>query len=580
MLADGQIRIADLEENRILVVEGAYVQLAGWSPSGAYLLAAQEDSQYTVIQAEGQVLYTTTGLPQPAFWAPPDALYEDEEMLALPQRDGSLAGLTFPSQKVRQVLPPGSLGADGMAVVRWGTGGNLIVTPSLEQIQQRISFAGGDLGGLEGNGPDAQNLATRGADGQFSGAGPVSMDSHQAYYQVLDGVPGGQSALVLAAEIRGGCSSCQTDGLPLVTLDAAWSMRAIPLGVDLLLTPEALAWNPAQAGLLALAIGGSRYTLENKRLALVDVPAGTLQIVTGAEQVVFEPSWSPEGRWLVYAALPAVEKSQGSADELERALGGRGLAVYDLLRGETRPLTLPGKGAIDGWPRWTADGKTLLHARKMIEENSTQVRALDLETGKDYLLFSLPGAPQACHRTACGWDQMLAYSAGSLPGTAPEALFAPSPTPSIQAGLPQAGWNTYRSSGYGFEFQFPAGWQLSESPQTPNWIRLARDTNFLMIGFRRPAQNVYITRTGVPAGDFVPGGTVTFLGQELKRSLLVYEDRLKAVLYQGGGEFEAGGLMFTLSLDDTQAGKYEDVQIPEEIQTEVDQILESFKAIE
>jgi len=230
MLADGQIRIADLEENRILEVEGAYVQLAGWSPSGAYLLAAQEDSQYTVIQAEGQVLYTTTGLPQPAFWAPPDALYEDEEMLALPQRDGSLAGLTFPSQKVRQVLPPGSLGADGMAVVRWGTGGNLIVTPSLEQIQQRISFAGGDLGGLEGNGPDAQNLATRGADGQFSGAGPVSMDSHQAYYQVLDGVPGSQSALVLAAEIRGGCSSCQTDGLPLVTLEG--DMRDLSLFPD------------------------------------------------------------------------------------------------------------------------------------------------------------------------------------------------------------------------------------------------------------------------------------------------------------------------------------------------------------
>ena len=187
------------------------------------------------------------------------------------------------------------------------------------------------------------------------------------------------------------------------------------MGAVLLNTPEAYAWNPAQPGLLALAAGGSRFTLENKRLALLDVPAGTSpRYLTGKDQVVFEPSWSPDGLRLAYTTMPAQAQASGSGQELETRLGGRAIAMYDLTTNTAQTLTHPAEDEIDGWPRWSADGQTLLFARKRLADSTTQVRQVNR--------FAAAGAPDrfhlrappTCHRSGCGWDQMVAYSPGPV----------------------------------------------------------------------------------------------------------------------------------------------------------------------
>ena len=120
------------------------------------------------------------------------------------------------------------------------------------------------------------------------------------------------------------------DGLELNSLDP-WSGKSASPGRFRAEYPEAYAWNPVQPGLLALAEGGSRFTLENKRLALLDVPAGTPpRYLTGKDQVVFEPTWSPDGRRLAYTTMPTQAQASGSGQDMEALLGGRAIAVYDL----------------------------------------------------------------------------------------------------------------------------------------------------------------------------------------------------------------------------------------------------------
>jgi len=327
---------------------------------------------------------------------------------------------------------------------------------------------------------------------------------------------------------------------------------------------------------VALAVGGSRFTLEKKRLALLDVPAGTLRYLTGEEQVVYEPSWSPDGLRLAFTTLPVQKNVTGSGPELEARLGGRTIAVYDLKTGATQTLTHPAQDEIDGWPRWSADGKMLLYARKSLPDSTTQVRQLDLASGDDRLVTSVAAAPQSCHRFGCGWEQILAYTSGqTTAATMPlPTVLPPTPTAAAQTDTPRGGITTYHNPDYGFSFQYPASWELTE---TTNFIRLTSQKGIVVIGYRRVTQQAQIQRTGVGEGDLISAGSIQFLGQTLQRALLVYEGKVKEVFYQNDSEFTVENLVFTLGLHYNRTTQYDAVDIPQDVQAEADQILESFR---
>lgn len=571
-LENGQITISRLSGQQSGFVEGQFQQIQGWSPNQSYLLAIRQDGASVVIDRSGKIQAAFENLPQPAFWAG-NTEDSSEDWLAVPRADAALELVSFPSRKSNLLYEPGSLGEDGLAYIHWGSNGGMILTPSLSQLQNNVHFSGGMLALMAADVPNGQNLFIEGF-----GGGTISQNFHTNYFQVLDSVPGSLTSILLGFLNKAECSSCLIDGLELTSLDP-WSTQALPLSAVLLNTPEAYAWNPAQPGLLALAEGGSRFTLENKRLALLDVPAGTLRYLTSEDQVVFEPTWSPDGLRLAYTIMPAQSAASGSGQDMEALLGGRAIAIYDLSTDAAKNLTHPVKDEIDGWPRWSADGQTLLFARKRLSDLTTQVWKVDLSTGEEKIIASIRGVPQSCHRIGCGWDQMLAYTSGQSapPSETTSSVLAPTPTPIIQPDPSRQGWMTYRNTAYGFSFQYPSTWELDEGwGELPNYILLKGDKGTLMIGYRRVTQQARIQRTGTGAGDFVPAGSIKFLDKTLARDLLVYSGKVKEVFYQGGSEFRVGDLVFTLGLNNNAGSRYEDADIPLDFQKEADQILESF----
>lgn len=588
-LENGQITIHNLSMDHAINVEGRYQRLAGWSPNRVHLLANRNDGASVVIDRSGAILAAFDDLPQPAFWATPNAEGDGEDWLAVPRADAALELVSFPSGKSTVLFEPGSLGADGQAFLRWGSNGKAILGPSLAQLQNDVAFPGGILASMSAGITQEQLLFIEGTGGRA-----VSQDFKKRYFHVLDSVPGSPLSILLGFFIDDECSACLIDGLELTSLDS-WSLQEIPLGVTLFDTPETYAWNPAQPGLLALAAGGLQSTLENKRLALLDVPAGTMRYLTGADETVFEPSWSPDGRRLAYTTMPALPGTPGSEQELEALMGERAIAVYDLETETKITVTRPAEDEFDGWPRWIPDvarengarqnsaSWRLLFARKRLTDSSIQVRLLDLATGEERLIVSISGASQSCHQAGCGWEQILSYTMGLSAETRQQyaPVLAPTPTAIVKVESPQPGMNTYINTAYGFSFQYPSTWQLEEGlGELPNYILLKGEKGVLIIGHRRATQQAAIQRTGTGAGDFVPAGSIQFLGKTLRRDLLVYGGKVKEVFYQSDCEFSVGNLVFTLGLNNTAGPKYEDADIPQETQEEADQILESFQWVE
>jgi len=132
------------------------------------------------------------------------------------------------------------------------------------------------------------------------------------------------------------------------------------------------------------------------------------------------------------------------------------------------------------------------------------------------------------------------------------------------------GWATYANADYGFSFRYPSTWTLQEEP---HFVKLSQQTWALVVGYRRATEDPEILRTGPGAGDMEHRSTVTFLGQERPRVVLVYEGKDKLVLYGN----EPGDLVFLISLLDDSRADYQDIDIPEALQAEADQIVESFE---
>jgi hypothetical protein len=150
----------------------------------------------------------------------------------------------------------------------------------------------------------------------------------------------------------------------------------------------------------------------------------------------------------------------------------------------------------------------------------------------------------------------------------------------IQIGVeptPTPERNSYTNNDYGFAFDYPETWRLTEQD---HGVVLQRGTNRLGISFRRADENVDgFGRTGMGAGDFIYAGKVNFLDQVIPAEKLLFEKKSKAVFYGENGMVQVGDLVFMIALEDLESN-YMDVDLPEEIISEAGTILGSFRRLD
>jgi hypothetical protein len=138
----------------------------------------------------------------------------------------------------------------------------------------------------------------------------------------------------------------------------------------------------------------------------------------------------------------------------------------------------------------------------------------------------------------------------------------------------------YVNPDYGFMFNYPATWELTEGT---NFLRLNQGTLALNIGYKWASEQVDLSpgRTGLPAGDMIYGGKVTFLGQVVPVEVLEFERKDKAVFYQINNPVQAGDypITFAIWLEDSDGQNYLNLDIPKTTQAEVAAVLESFSTV-
>ena len=115
------------------------------------------------------------------------------------------------------------------------------------------------------------------------------------------------------------------------------------------------------------------------------------------------------------------------------------------------------------------------------------------------------------------------------------------------------GWHRYTNLGYGFSFHYPPDWTLEERPHQLVFRHKVVDTLRFTVEYRRSTESLWVYRTGMPAGDFVPKGSVPFLGRKISRDVLVYEGKAKVVLYNYSSAIPWGDIIFGFFLDDFES---------------------------
>jgi hypothetical protein len=143
------------------------------------------------------------------------------------------------------------------------------------------------------------------------------------------------------------------------------------------------------------------------------------------------------------------------------------------------------------------------------------------------------------------------------------------------------GWSQYVNLDYGFSFHYPPEWRLEDLPHLVILRYQANETLRLALDYSRAGEDVGHWRTGMPAGDFIAQGSVSCLGREISRDVLVYEGKAKMVLYNYSSALEWGEILFGPALEAWGEGvDYGAVDLPLDVQSQIDQVLASIEVQE
>ena len=134
----------------------------------------------------------------------------------------------------------------------------------------------------------------------------------------------------------------------------------------------------------------------------------------------------------------------------------------------------------------------------------------------------------------------------------------------------------YWNEEYGFSFDPPSSWEVAVNT---DYAIFTRPGYKLFVGYQLANEDPKPFRTGMPEGDFVDAGSAFLLEQEVPKQILVFEGKNKVVAYNG--RIKVGDLILVLYLDaiGSDSTSYQDLDIPQEIITETDQIIATFALI-
>ncbi len=158
-------------------------------------------------------------------------------------------------------------------------------------------------------------------------------------------------------------ASILADGLPMSVLDTL-SRQALQISQTSLLNPFYQSWAPDGTE-LAFTDGGYRSAQIDKNLAIYDVTTRMLNVpVTAQEQVPGTLAWSPDGRWIAYAAVPAEDTGPDWADWMgwdNPAIAGRRIFLLDPTTGEIQRLN--NTDEFQDAPAWGKTGSELFYVQ-------------------------------------------------------------------------------------------------------------------------------------------------------------------------------------------------------------------------
>jgi hypothetical protein len=154
----------------------------------------------------------------------------------------------------------------------------------------------------------------------------------------------------------------------------------------------------------------------------------------------------------------------------------------------------------------------------------------------------------------------------------------PSPTP---APIAEKDLITYVNDDYRLAFVYPSGWELEEisagqeapGGESAATVQLIKGTLRLTIQFKRAEEETVLGPSGRRAGEIEERGTMTILGREILKRVVVFEGRDKSVFL--GDRFD--DLELYVQLEDGYGAQidYEAIEVSESAQSAMDAILSS-----
>jgi dipeptidyl aminopeptidase/acylaminoacyl peptidase len=176
-------------------------------------------------------------------------------------------------------------------------------------------------------------------------------------------------------------ASMLADGVPLYALPVDGS-APVQLAETVLLHPDFVALDPADADRVAVVEGGYRGSWTNKTLRVVRISDGESVAITAPDEAVSSPAWSPDGRSIAYVVMPD-EGDLGGGEAARQGLMGRRIWVMTAEGDSPARLLADDPVYRDEYPLWSAEGGHILFVR-MDAEGSVSLWLASVEGGEPY----------------------------------------------------------------------------------------------------------------------------------------------------------------------------------------------------